>query len=150
MTKEEATQIMSTWLVSSKGAKGQRGYIEGWFDEEDAEAFRMAIEALQRQTDGDLISRADALQCKPEFLNPNPNDKPNNYPIGWNDAIKVWYADIKSLPSADAVQGKWITCHDVDKDTDVYECNKCRFVNWFPSTFCPDCGAKMERRPKCY
>lgn len=51
---------------------------------------------------GELISRADALQCKPEFLNPNPNDKPNNYPIGWNDAIKAWYADIKALPSADA------------------------------------------------
>lgn len=49
MTREEATQIMSTWLVSSKGAKGQRGYIEGWFDEEDAEAFRMAIEALQNE-----------------------------------------------------------------------------------------------------
>ena len=46
MTREEARQIMSTWLVSSKGTKGQRGYIEGWFDEEDAEAFRMAIEAL--------------------------------------------------------------------------------------------------------
>lgn len=49
MTKEEARQIMSTWLVSSKGTKGQRGYIEGWFDEEDAEAFRMAIEALSAE-----------------------------------------------------------------------------------------------------
>lgn len=35
MTREEAKQIIATWLVSSKGAKGQRGYIEGWFDEED-------------------------------------------------------------------------------------------------------------------
>ena len=51
----------------------------------------------------DLISREDALQCKPEFLNPNPNDNPNNYPIGWNDAIKAWYAEINALPSADAV-----------------------------------------------
>lgn len=49
----------------------------------------------------DLISRADALQCKPEFLNPNPNDKPNNYHIGWNDAIKAWYQDINALPSAE-------------------------------------------------
>lgn len=46
MTREEARRIIATWLVSSKGAKGQRGYIEGWFDEEDVEAFRMAIDAL--------------------------------------------------------------------------------------------------------
>lgn len=49
MTREEAKQIIATWLVSSKGAKGQRGYIEGWFDEEDVEAFRMAIEALSAE-----------------------------------------------------------------------------------------------------
>ena len=49
MTKEEAKQILSIWLVSSKGAKGQRGYIEGWFDEEDAEAFHVAIEALSAE-----------------------------------------------------------------------------------------------------
>lgn len=50
MEREEARQIIATWLVSSKGAKGQRGYIEGWFDEEDVEAFRMAIEALSADT----------------------------------------------------------------------------------------------------
>ena len=49
MTREEAKQIIATWLVSSKGTKEQRGYIEGWFDEEDAEAFSMAIEALKAQ-----------------------------------------------------------------------------------------------------
>lgn len=46
MTREEARHIIATWLVSSKGANGRQGYIEGWFGEEDAEAFRMAIEAL--------------------------------------------------------------------------------------------------------
>lgn len=46
MNKEKARQILATWLVSSKGTKEQRGYIEGWFDEEDKEAFLMAIEAL--------------------------------------------------------------------------------------------------------
>ena len=49
MTREEARQIIAIWLVSSKGTKGQRGYIEGWFDEEDVEAFRMAIEALEQE-----------------------------------------------------------------------------------------------------
>lgn len=59
MTKEEAKQILSIWLVSSKGAKGQRGYIEGWFDEEDAEAFRMAIEALS----ADIVKCKDCRYC---------------------------------------------------------------------------------------
>lgn len=53
MTREEAIQIISIWLVSSKGTKSQRGYIEGWFDEDDEEAFRMAIEALS----ADVVSR---------------------------------------------------------------------------------------------
>lgn len=46
ISKEEARQIITRWLVSSKGAIGQCGYIEGWFDDNDEEAFRMAIEAL--------------------------------------------------------------------------------------------------------
>ena len=49
MTRQEARQIIAIWLVSSKGAKGQRGYIEGWFDEEDVEAFRMAIQVLEQE-----------------------------------------------------------------------------------------------------
>lgn len=70
MTKKEAKQIIATWLVSSKGTKEQRGYIEGWFDEEDAEAFRMAIEALKAPTENtntptdtptELISRDKAV-----------------------------------------------------------------------------------------
>lgn len=56
MTREEAGQIIATWLVSSKGAKGQRGYIEGWFDEEDVEAFRMAIEVLLAEKTGAWIT----------------------------------------------------------------------------------------------
>ena len=50
MTKEEARQIIAAWLVSSKGEKGQCGYIEGWFYEKDAEAFYMAIEALEQES----------------------------------------------------------------------------------------------------
>lgn len=49
MTREEAAQIIALWLVSSKGPKGQRGYIEGWFDDDDVGAFRMAIDALHRE-----------------------------------------------------------------------------------------------------
>lgn len=57
MTREEARQIIAIWLVSSNGSKGQIGYIEGWFDEEDAEAFRMAIEVLS-------ADRPTIVRCK--------------------------------------------------------------------------------------
>ena len=62
MTNEEAKQIIATWLVSSKGAKGQRGYIEGWFDEEDVEAFRMAIDALSTyKLTGHIITKSGGI-----------------------------------------------------------------------------------------
>ena len=61
MTREEARRIIAIWLVSSKGEKGQRGYIEGWFDEEDAEAFRIAIEALKCE-----LSEDGTLEVKVE------------------------------------------------------------------------------------
>ena len=60
MTKEEARQIIAAWLVSSKGEKGQCGYIEGWFYEKDAEAFYMAIEALEREQQ----RREDIYKCQ--------------------------------------------------------------------------------------
>ena len=56
MTREEARQIIAAWLVSSKGEKGQCGYIEGWFYEKDAEAFYMAIEALEQEPYEDKCS----------------------------------------------------------------------------------------------
>lgn len=52
MTREEARRIISIWLEwleESKDLDGQRGYIEGHFNEEDVEAFRMAIEALSAE-----------------------------------------------------------------------------------------------------
>lgn len=55
MTREEARQIIASWLASSKGGKGQCGYIEGWFYEKDVEAFRMAIEALSAERTGEWI-----------------------------------------------------------------------------------------------
>lgn len=51
MTRDESRRIISVWLdwlVSSEDLDGQRGYIEGHFDEEDVEAFHMAIKALEQ------------------------------------------------------------------------------------------------------
>lgn len=47
MDKQEAKEILENWLSQSKGSKDQCGYVEGWFYEDDEEAFSMAIEALQ-------------------------------------------------------------------------------------------------------
>ena len=55
MTREEAGQIIATWLASNKSPEVKRGYIEGWFDEEDVEAFHMAIEALSEPKTGKWI-----------------------------------------------------------------------------------------------
>lgn len=69
MTREEARQIIATWLVSSKGANGQRGYIEGWFDEEDVEAFRMAIEALKAQDIAEELTQDLADRLNDAYAN---------------------------------------------------------------------------------
>lgn len=61
MTRKEAQKILKIWMASGKSADGQRGYIEGWFDKDDVEAFRMAIEALAERPIGEWISVSERL-----------------------------------------------------------------------------------------
>ena len=42
-------------------------------------------------------------------------------------------------------QSKWTICYDVDYSTDIYQCIQCHNINWYPSNYCPNCGAKMEK-----
>ena len=56
------------------------------------------INAPTIEPSGDLISRADAIQCKPEFLNPICN-----WNEGWNKAIHEWYEALKTVPSVSAI-----------------------------------------------
>lgn len=51
MTREEAVKIIKKWLMEGTYGLTENilGYIEGWFHKEDAEAFEMAIEALEEQ-----------------------------------------------------------------------------------------------------
>jgi len=54
------------------------------------------------KADGDLISRADALEAKPEYRNEDMWDKEKStYNKGWNDCNDAWAAIINALPSAD-------------------------------------------------
>lgn len=106
MTRKEARQIIATWLESSKGAKGQCGYIEGWFDEEDAEAFRMAIEALSATPSGDIISRGDAI-CAIENTDCELTAK------DWDELTGA----IMALSSAETGQG-WIPTSEKQPEED--------------------------------
>ncbi len=129
MTREEAVKIIATWLVSSKGAKGQRGYIEGWFDEEDVEAFRMAIEALS----ADTVSR--------EFYEAT---------IKVNHGLAKENIELKAqIESTDRPSGEWIITKEGEYDgRSVYktECSECGHETFYKANnahYCPNCGAKM-------
>ena len=50
----------------------------------------------------DTISRADAIEAKPEYRNEDMLDKEKStYNKGWNDCNDAWAAIIKALPSAE-------------------------------------------------
>ena len=135
MTREEARRIIATWLVSS-------GYIDGWFDEEDVEALRMAIEALQAQpTHGRLID-ADALSkklCETTIF------------IKDGEVLQRMINDAPTV-HADRPHGEWIEREDWNGDS-YYDCSVCgeSFVlcDGTPSMnlyhYCPNCGADMRK-----
>ena len=55
MTREEAIKRISRWLdKGKKHSDYQIGYIEGWFNKEDEQAFQMAIQALQTEQCEDI------------------------------------------------------------------------------------------------
>ena len=135
MKREEARRIIATWLVSS-------GYIDGWFDEEDVEALRMAIEALQAQpTNGRLID-ADAL-----------SKKLCETTIFIKDG-EVFQHMINDAPTvqADRPHGEW---YNRDSDgtwatVDFAYCSECKqpIIHKHASPlwhFCPNCGADMRK-----
>ena len=57
--------------------------------------------------------------------------------------IEAFCMAIEAL--TDRPQSKWIICYDVDHSTDIYQCIQCHNINWYPSNYCPNCGAKMEK-----
>lgn len=111
----------------------------------------MAIESLSA-TNGDLISRADAMA---EFREWVKRANENGETLTWNDAVSL----IGSLPSADDVQGEWEdreVFNETDDDHIVEEwqsarCSVCGkyhttpYMYYFDDfNFCPNCGARMK------
>ena len=88
-----------------------------------------------------LISQADAIKA---VESANPKDKEYHY------YKHIAVEALKSLPSADAVQGEWKP-FDLTWGRNVYFCTACQkstevpTVNGQPSyNFCPNCGATMK------
>lgn len=79
MTREMAIQVLQTALTAP--------FIYG----EYAEAIDMAIKALQVKTEGDSISKQEAIDC-----------------VRWGDSVTNVIDRIKALPSADRPTGEWI------------------------------------------
>lgn len=80
----------------------------------------------------DLISRAEAIELKPEFLNPNVNRETKEqtaidraYARGWNSCNTHWIDEISKLPSA---QPEIIRC----KDCKHFELDHFEKVEGFP------------------
>lgn len=95
MTREEAIKVLN--MVEAYGLAD--------------EAKRVAIEALQAKTDGDLISRADAIEaiqttyCKPCKKRGDDHNEVRCRVCNFDDAI----IQIDALPSAEA---EWIPCSE--------------------------------------
>lgn len=112
-----------------------------------AETVRMAIEALQAKTDGDLISREDAIRTI-DLVDYR------GYSIDMVRKITDLCIDaINELPSADTdrPQGKWIQQY-IGRDAIPHKrCNQCNavieesfFGYVYDVNFCPQCGADMR------
>lgn len=124
MTREEAIENIKLLIWTDNYPK----------DFEDA--LRMAIEALQSQIDGDVISRKDAIDELDEFI------KPFVGLIGdMGAAINGAREVIKDVPSAEVrLKGEWI-------ESDIgWKCSECNYgvKPWNHTNFCPNCGSDMR------
>ena len=110
----------------------------------------------------DYISRADATQAKPEFLNESHVVSENAlYAKGWNACNLAYTENLRAIPAADVrpvVHGEWIEenrrprssqfCCSVCHRT-AYDPQPTRIKDWTKRcryAFCPNCGADMRPR----
>lgn len=143
MDRKEAIEILENWASSSRRTEKRLGYINGWFYEEDEEAFRMAIEALQKYDDCveafkemlELKVLTEGKQCTHCLYNPEHPFTVNcsEIPTGSNlisrqmaieRVVNTGYADpikenivsiLRTLPSAEPRTGTCKDCTHWDK-----------------------------------
>lgn len=98
-----------------------------------------------------FITRINALQAKPEFLNENNEDKEKAlYAKGWNACNKEYINNLRDIPTENVrpvEEGVWIIhVSDLFPADSTIECNQCHAQQsiWIDDdNFCPNCGAKM-------
>ena len=131
MTREEAIKILKAIRVYECYPKSA--------SEETKEAIDMAIEALKAKTDGDLISRQDAIDAVDRVDEAHMRLKGRPM-LGWCTLLD----EIESLPSAEPKTGEWI---QKDMYADRF-CSECDYAVWDSEAeeynFCPNCGADMR------
>lgn len=101
------------------------------------------------ESDGDLISRAEAIREVASYIWHLPNDV---YPHfnGYNVIENIVMDALSTLPSADRPKGKWIV-HDIVCREEIclpYECSNCGFRCGSRFNFCPNCGALIPDEPE--
>ena len=84
------------------------------------------------------MTREEAIDNLESLYNEVYNEDSDGY-------IYAEAIDIAIEALIDQPQSKWIVCYDVDHSTDIYQCTQCHDVNWYPSNYCPNCGARMEK-----
>lgn len=141
MTNEEAIKILEE----------EANYLYKDDEPYSRQAFDMAIEALSADEpqfyteddywngkvtqDGDIISRADAIEAVRKKLQDWGGYAFEEHREGLYEAIDV----LESLPSADRPSGEWLMF-------DGLYCSNCHYklqTTGIP-TYCPNCGARME------
>lgn len=99
----------------------------------------------------DLINREELLNNRPEYLNPQMEDKMQSARHrGWNDCNGYYYDLIVKQPKVDTdrhahwiYNKEWSEGH-IEK---IYNCSACQYEAWGESektNYCPYCGAKMD------
>jgi hypothetical protein len=117
---------------------------------------RQTVKEMKEQTDGDLISRQDAIKCfnirELKFKNKEDAELMKHY-------LELSFDDLAKLPSAEKT-AEWIKQKSGDKlFPEEIVCSKCYHSNshldfdehynpigkvFLKSKYCPNCGAKMK------
>lgn len=136
---------------------GHEEYNKGWSDAISmywANLNALPAKTQDRPTDGDLISRADAIEALGEEP---PVWCDEEYEIAERDQWRADIEAIKSVPSADRPRGEWVDMNGnpvpLDEDgapTNSCWCSECG--EWLVASdeystrgnFCPNCGADMR------
>ena len=129
MTPEQAAERLLYWIKKGKPKKDdQCGYIEGWFNKRDEEAFIMATEALQR------LKRIDN-----RFANAKKTDWIRK---GFTDEEVKDICDEARLNTRNTLQTE--PCEDVVSRT----CDKCTYYcNGANDEACDGCFAEEYEHP---